>query len=324
MEHHLEHSKPTHHPSFYDDGGDIIVQAERTLFKVERASLASCSDFFAGMFASCREGEQVNELEGTSDEKPYLLRDCPASQFAHFLAWRNPGARPSDWDTTTFDHHAAVFAVGRRFIVDNAVKDAGGALNRMADNMMDETKKNRFLEARMYALGVEFDVLEWRNVALRRLLRRSARWYTVEEIAFLGLPTFLGIMRARESQIAHRLRFARTPIPLCHTFACRNNSACQSAFAGVWRDRIALDVTHPSVADSWASVTMSDMVEVLEDLDGKGILLQAGMSVGCWKVTLNYYGARHLAFQAEEAIFNALLEHLQSVPSLMTNWYNST
>ncbi|KAL1660009.1 hypothetical protein GGF50DRAFT_106884 [Schizophyllum commune] len=222
-----------------------------------------------------------------------------------------------------FDYHAAVYALGRRFAIDNAEKDAKAALDRIVHNMIDESKKNKFLTARIYALGVEFDVREWRVAALRRLLRRAARWYTIEEIQFLGLPTFLGVMRARESQVAHRLRFARTPMPLCHTFSCRDNGACQAAFAGVWWRHVAPDVTHPSAAESWSNMTMGDIVNIVKRLDEEGVFTRAGVSQGCWKATYKYYGAQHQSFRAEEVIFDALLNHLKAVPHLMTNWYIS-
>ncbi|KDN37627.1 hypothetical protein RSAG8_10032, partial [Rhizoctonia solani AG-8 WAC10335] len=170
-----------HHPEFFFDDKLIVIQVEKTLFRVHKYQLAK-SEVFSDMFKRPKEGDGPEE--GSSPECPIELKDASASDFTALLKVLYASHFPK-----TPVPEAPLVVPALRLANLLGFSDIRGYLLPLAEKNLDDVDKIAFAR--------EFDIKEWLVPALVRLCKRDAV-LSIEEARKLELDSILLIWRMRE------------------------------------------------------------------------------------------------------------------------------
>ena len=74
----------THHPTFWDSYGDVIIQVENTLFKLQGAMLARQSDYFSKLLDDS-EDEEIQKSKEVEDLSVHKISMTTVQDFEALL-----------------------------------------------------------------------------------------------------------------------------------------------------------------------------------------------------------------------------------------------
>ncbi|CAE6470342.1 hypothetical protein ACGC1H_005937 [Rhizoctonia solani] len=169
------------HPDFFFDDKLIVVQAEKTLFRVHKYQLAK-SNTFSDLFRRPKEGDGPEK--GSSPECPIKLADVSASDFTALLRV----LYASHFPKSTVPE---VVLIVPAFRLANLLEfpDLREYLLPLAEENLDDVDKIAFAR--------EFKIKEWLAPALIRLCKRD-EVLRIDEAKKLGLESVLLVWRMRE------------------------------------------------------------------------------------------------------------------------------
>ncbi|KAF9230040.1 hypothetical protein BU15DRAFT_84126 [Melanogaster broomeanus] len=221
-----------HHPIFYFDDGNIVFQADQTLFRLHQGILTVHS-------AAWRDILKIPsgiESDGT-EAHPILLEGITESEFAHFVTWvYHVGSNETELDEAAL---IAILKVSRLWMIENSIT---WAVNHLA--RLDLSPARKLQLARMYIIPA------WIAPAIRQLMALPLASIAASDADNMGLVVYTIVARAHEATEKERKALAAVPpgLALQPSPGCNatRHVYCVSIWGRFWWLRVARSLLHPT------------------------------------------------------------------------------
>ncbi|KAI6154588.1 hypothetical protein BKA82DRAFT_166266 [Pisolithus tinctorius] len=220
------------HPKYWFTDGNIVFQADDTLFCLHRGALFVHSPTLEGIFTL--PSGVVND--GVDEEHPIKLPGISGGEFEHLVSWMyHVGSVHHDRNLPSL---VAILKVSRLWQIDNSIDWAIAHLNQL--NLSAVTK----LE-----LACKYTIPQWIPPSVCLLLLNPLSAITEDEAYCLGIRVYSIIAKAHEALDMERHIIAAVPpglsLPPLSLCTPSQHSNCKDIWAHFWWQKIAHQLLHP-------------------------------------------------------------------------------
>ncbi|KAI5993212.1 hypothetical protein EDD15DRAFT_2367447 [Pisolithus albus] len=224
---------PQRHPKYWFLDGNIVFQADSTLFRLHKGVLFVHSPTLENIFAL----PSGVENDGEDEDHPIFLPGISGEEFDHFVSWlyHVSGAVPHDRNLPSL---VAILKVSRLWQIENSIAWAIAHLNQLELSAVHKLE-----------LARKYTIPQWIAPAVRSLTLASLSAIDEDETLVLGVRVYSIIARAREVMEMERRTIAAVPpgLSLPPSPACNNSHHvhCKDVWTRFWWQKVARQLLHP-------------------------------------------------------------------------------
>ncbi|KIM29709.1 hypothetical protein M408DRAFT_328573 [Serendipita vermifera MAFF 305830] len=181
-----------HHPKFYIPSADMVIQVERTIFKIHSHFLTTQSEVFRDMITAA---PRTNGHNGGTDSEPLVLSGDSVEGWELFLSviYHDTFLRPI---TFTSKQSIEVLRIAHKYCMQSAEDE-------LISRLKDETGTAGFLDLMVASRIV--DSKELYDTALQGLIASDPK-PTLEEAKMIGVEAYYAIVSqslSRKCRLCH-------------------------------------------------------------------------------------------------------------------------
>ncbi|KAH8079841.1 hypothetical protein BXZ70DRAFT_960709 [Cristinia sonorae] len=264
------------HPTYYLEGGDLVLKVENTLYRLLRSHLALHSVTFKSVLG-IPGGEGS---DGQSDESPLELFQVKESDFNWWLDWIFHSSATQLYNFSEQQLYV-ILQLSDKFQSEDGIKFA---IDHLALHDMPPLLR--------MSLGIKYRVQEWVRTAANQFMRQPVGSLSVEDFRQLG--DIAHIIYRRHDELEDRRKSAslgppsfRTSIGPASGCTPEAHTSCHNAWGSFWTRQVPKLLLHPDKAQVKVFDTVPDALEALA--------CPSGLNPACRAAFLD--GVRHFKYE---------------------------